>query len=206
MMKEYQQSDIEEKAIKILLDNSALQEEKEKAFRIFVDIYKNNLLEFVYNYIKPKGSPQDAEEIVLDVFIKFYKNINSFKQKSSPKTYLFRIAVNLSINFLKSQKKNVISLEEKNIEDNPLTQKSDNLEDIIIKKEEENKFKSILEESLETLSKKQKLAFHLAIYQKMSYKEIAKILKTSISSVESLLFRARQNIKKYIIKKLKEHD
>lgn len=186
----------ETEIIKKLQDENLSQSEKEKIFKELVDIYKNSLLNFVYNYIQPKGIFQDAEEIVLETFIRFYKNIKFFKQKSSVKTYIFRIATNLSINFLKSKKEILEPIEE--IDEKFSRYFSE--EERIIENQKNEELKIILTKIINMLPEKQRLAFHLAKFQKMSYKEIADVLNTTVSSVESLLFRAKQNIKKNILK------
>lgn len=186
----------ETEIIKKLQDENLSQSEKEKIFKELVDIYKNSLLNFVYNYIQPKGIFQDAEEIVLETFIRFYKNIKSFKQKSSVKTYIFRIATNLSINFLKSKKEILEPMEE--IDEKFSRYFSE--EERIIENQKNEELKILLTKIINMLPEKQRLALHLAKFQKMSYKEIADVLNTTVSSVESLLFRAKQNIKKNILK------
>ncbi|MCS7231088.1 MAG: RNA polymerase sigma factor [Elusimicrobiota bacterium] len=188
--------DLETEIVKKLQDENTPLNEKEEILREIVENYKNSLLNLVYNYIKPKGILQDAEEIVAQTFIKFYKTIKSFKQKSSIKTYLFRIAINLSVNFLKSKKESFIPIEE--LEKEPIKYQSE--EEKIIYDEEKKYLQNALKEALDNLSKKQKLAFYLVNYQQMSYKEVAEVMKISVSAVESLIFRAKQNIKKYILR------
>jgi len=179
-------------AIQKLQDDDTPKEEKDRIFSWLVDKYKNKFFRFIFNYIQ-YGIKEDAEEILLEVFARFYKNIKSFKFQSSVETYLFRIAINLSINF--------VSIDEANdIEDNGQT-----LEKIIELENNEN-LKNIILELLLKLPDNQRLALHLANYEQLSYKEIAEIMNTTVSAVESLLFRAKQNLKKSILedKKLKE--
>ncbi len=187
-------------AIQKLQDDDTPKEEKDRIFSWLVDKYKNKFFRFIFNYIQ-YGIKEDAEEILLEVFARFYKNIKSFKFQSSVETYLFRIAINLSINFVKSKKFSFVSIDEANdIEDNGQT-----LEKIIELENNEN-LKNIILELLLKLPDNQRLALHLANYEQLSYKEIAEIMNTTVSAVESLLFRAKQNLKKFILedKKLKE--
>ncbi len=136
------------------------------------------------------------EEIILEVFIKFYKNIKNFKFKSSVETYLYRIAINLAINFSKSKKLDVFPIEEKqqNIKE------KNSFVDKIILSEKRQEIKDIMLKQIMKLPSNQKVALYLAKYEQLSYKEIAEIMELSVSSVESLLFRAKQNIKKFILK------
>jgi len=188
-------------AILRLRDDNTPKEEKDRIFSWLVDKYKNKLFRFIFNYIQPYGIKEDAEEILLEVFTRFYKNIKSFKFQSSVETYLFRIGVNLSINFVKSKKFSFVSIDEVNdIEDNEQTFEK------IVESENNQDLKNIMLELLSGLPDNQRLALYLANYEQLSYKEIAEVMNTTVSAVESLLFRAKQNLKKYILedKKLKE--
>jgi len=94
----------DEEIVKILQDDSVPQNEKDCLFRQIIEKYENEIYKTVYNYIFSKGTKEDAEDIIVETFARFYKNIKSFKLQTSVKNYLYRIAINLSINFLKSKK------------------------------------------------------------------------------------------------------
>lgn len=182
----------EKQLVRWLQDDTIPIQQKEKLFEQIVNKYKEKIFNMVYNYLKPNVTVEDVEDIVIDSFFKFYKNIKNFKHKCSIETYLRRIAVNLTINFLKSKDRNsVVFLEETTLEEEKETTTYD------VEKEE---IKKIFFSILNMLPHKQKIAFQLAYYENLSYKEIAEIMLTTVSSVESLLFRAKQNIKKYIVK------
>lgn len=176
-------------------------QEKNFLIELIVNKYKNQLLSFIYNFGKNRITLQDAEEIVIETFLKFFNNIKNFKFKSSVETYIYRIAINLTKNFLKSKhlrnskKLNIVPIEEleKDIPHN------ENLENIIIHENSQQEIRNLVLNLINHLPEKQKLVLHLAVYEKMSYKQIATILNTTVSSVESLLFRAKQNIRKFII-------
>ena len=70
---------------------------------------------------------------------------------------------------------------------------------------EERERKNVLSWALESLPENQKVAFTLNKYDEKSYKEIADILNTTVSSVESLIFRAKSNLKKKLYKYYKEN-
>ncbi len=180
--------------LKKLQDKLLPESQKEKLFEQIINKYKNKIFLLIFNIIKEKGTKEDAEEIAIETFVKFYKNISAFKFKSSLETYIRKIAINLSINFLKSKKYETISIEEasQDIKDIEFENFIDD-----IKQEE---IREILQQIISLLPEKQKICLKLAYYENMSYKEIAEVLNTTVSSVESLLFRAKQNIKKYILK------
>ncbi|MFQ3675794.1 MAG: sigma-70 family RNA polymerase sigma factor [Endomicrobiia bacterium] len=169
---------------------------KELCFEIIVDRYKEKLFHLIYNYIKYYGTETDAEELLLQVFSNFYFAIKKFQFKSSVYTYLYRIALNLSANFTKSKLKTLktfIDIDEINTE-KEFQEKPD------FDYEKQNDAYVIINLAINSLPINQKNALILAYYENKSYYEIAQIMKTTISSVESLLFRAKQNLKKFILK------
>ncbi|MCS7227531.1 MAG: RNA polymerase sigma factor [Endomicrobia bacterium] len=179
--------------VSLLKDDTISLQQKEKLFEQIVEKYKEKVFNMVYNYAKSSLVVEDVEDIVVETFIRFYKNVKGFKFKCSVETYLRRIAMNLTINFIKSKNKSVtIDLEELSL----LMDEKEALSDVIYKEQ----LKKIFSEILNRLPERQKIAFHLAYYENMSYKEIAELLNTTVSSVESLLFRAKKNIKKYVLK------
>lgn len=183
----------EQEILKRIVNETLSKTEKEKLFEQIVNKYKDKIFLFIYNFIKEKGTKEDAEELTIETFLKLYKNIKNFKFKSSLETYIRKIALNLSINFLKSKKHETVSIEEtsQNIEDT-----SENL----TKQIEQKEIQKVMQDLIFSLPEKQRICFHLAYYENLSYKEIAEMLNTTVSSVESLLFRAKQNIKKLILK------
>lgn len=171
-------------------------EKKELYFEIIVDRYKNNLFNLIYNYIKNYGTEIEAEELLLQTFSNFWFSIKNFKFKSKVYTYLYRVALNLCTNYIKQKSKmfkNIVSMSETNLE-KELQEKPDldikNLSDDY----------KLLNLAINSLSINQRNALILSYYDNKSYQEIAEILNTTVSSVESLLFRAKQNIKKFILK------
>ncbi|MCX7940691.1 MAG: sigma-70 family RNA polymerase sigma factor [Endomicrobia bacterium] len=191
----------DEEIVKKLQSTEISLQEKNFLIELLVNKYKDQLLSFIYNFGKNRITLQDAEEIVIETFLKFFNNIKNFKFKSSVETYIYRIAINLTKNFLKSKhlrnvkRLNIVPIEEleKDIPHN------ENLENIIIYEDSQQEIKNLVLNLINRLPEKQKLVLHLAVYEKMSYKQIATILNTTVSSVESLLFRAKQNIRKFII-------
>lgn len=182
--------------IKKLQDKNISIQQRHSIFEIIVERYKNRIFKLIYNYIQPIGTKEDAEEITIEVFLRFYQSIYNFKMKCSFEKFLIKIAVNLSINFLKKKnKEHSISLEEIEAklkeEDNTLTN--------IIKLESEIEMKKIVKNLILKLPVTQRMAIHLSFYEKMSYKEIADVMGTTVTAVESLLFRAKENLKKYIL-------
>ena len=150
----------------------------------------------------------DAEDIAQDVFIEVYLSIHKFREDAKISTWLYRIAVNKSLNHIRDNKKHKILrsidnifISDKNIEKEIPDNNSSQPERII----EEKERSQILSYSINSLSKNQKIAFTLNKYDDLSYKQIAEIMDLSLSSVESLIHRAKKNLQKKLLNHYKKN-
>ncbi len=140
---------------------------------------------------------QDAEDLAQEVFIQVFQSIGDFRQESSLSTWIYRIAVTKSLELKRkrNRKKRMAYFKSLlNLQQNP-----DELEDQQFFNhpgiEAENSERTrILFESIESLPKNQRIAFTLNKIEHLSYKEVAQIMETSLSAVESLIHRARKNL------------
>jgi len=183
----------------------ALKDSKESAFRELVKKYELN----VYNTcIGMLGDEDNAKDISQDVFIEVFRSIHKFRGDSKLSTWLYRLAVNKSLNHIRDNKKHRIARsiqrffikdesEEIEIKDNS----SMNAEEEI----EQNEHSKALREALNKLSENQKTAFVLKNYDDLSYKQISEVMELSHSSVESLIHRARTNLQKHLESYYYEH-
>ncbi|MCF6167249.1 RNA polymerase sigma factor [Lutibacter sp.] len=171
-------------------------------FKILVEKYQSLVLNTCFRFIRDKS---DAEDITQEVFIEVFLSIKKFKNKSKLSTWLYRITVNKSLNFIRNNKKRKFfkSIEKK-------FKNSENTELQIAEtptQNEENVLKQqrliLLREAIELLPEKQKTAFILHKYENVSYKDIAEIMDTSLASIEGLIHRAKINVQKNILKKAK---
>lgn len=142
-------------------------------------------------------SPEDAEDVAQEVFIQMYESIHDFKGESKLTTWLYRIAVSKSMDHLRKKKRkkrfafiqSLFGANEELVHDPPdFVHPGVSLDN---KEKATQLFKAI-----EQLPEKQKIAFTLNRLEGLSYQEISDIMKLSIASVESLLHRARKNLKK----------
>lgn len=175
----------------------AIQNGEQKAVEQFINTYKarvyNTVLGMVHN-------AEDAEELAQDVFIKALETLENFKGDSKLSTWLYRIAINKSLDHIKKgqRKKRFAFLVSINNdgEDNP----APNLPDFVHPEWQlENKeLGAQLFKAINQLADKQKTALTLNKIEGLSYEQTADIMEVSVSSVESLIFRARQNLKKIL--------
>lgn len=177
---------------KILI--SALKEGDENAFRDLVDSFQLKVVNTCYGFLHDRD---EAEDIAQDVFVEIYHSIHKFREDSSLSTWIYRIAVNKSLNRKKRLNKRSLFSSFSNGDDDSfayadLKSEAPLADEIIIKDEEKQK----LHKAIDRLPENQKTALILSKFEDMSYKEISEIMDLSISSIESLLFRAKQNLVK----------
>jgi len=181
---------------------SGLIQNKQEAFRHLIELYQDKIFRVCNGLLQNR---EDAEEIAQDVFIEVYRSIQKFKGESSLSTWLYRIAVNKSLNRIKQNKsKNWLVFvdvlfphsEQEAVKNRSFSVGPDK---ILERKESEG----VVGEILNRLPENQRIAFTLHKYEDLPHKQIAEIMSVSIPSVESLIFRAKENIKKKYSDKLK---
>ena len=178
-----------------------LKEGDENAFKFLVENYKS----FVFNTTLPIiQSSEEADDISQEVFIQIYKSINGFKGNSSLLTWIYRITVSKCFEHLRFKKRKkrfsqIINLfrEDGTVIDIPQFEHPG----VQLEKKEDAK---LLFEAIESLNDEQKTAYTLKNIQGLSYNKISKVMDKSTSSIESLIFRAKKNLKKYLEKKLND--
>lgn len=167
------------------------------SFEDIVETYKNNVINTCYGFVHQK---EDAEDIAQDVFVEIYKSLADFRQEANISTWIYRIAVNKSLDFIKSKnrKKRFAYLQSLfNSKDEPIA-----ISDDAYLNGEENleieDHKKALHAALNKLPENQKTAITLNKFEDLNGKEIAEIMELSLSSVEALIHRAKSNLKKYL--------
>lgn len=160
----------------------------EKAlFSQLINTYQTKVSSIVYHFLYNKN---DVEEVVQDIFYNTYKSLNNFKNRSSFSTYIYRIAVNRTIKWNQKSKR-VMYIDNYSGYENDETDIDTN----------KNERKIMLIKLIAKLPENQRVALSLYTFDEFSYKEVADIMKISLSSVESLIFRAKSNLKKMLIEK-----
>ncbi len=174
-------------------------------FKTLVNNYQLMVVNTCYGFVHNR---EDAEDIAQEVFIEVHRSLHRFKKESKLSTWLYRISVNKSLNFIRDNKKNswfqsldiLFGSEKSTGKVIELSAPTNNIPDKIIENKETG---NVIYEAINSLPKNQKVAFTLHKYEDLSYKEIAEVMELSLSSVESLLFRAKQNLQSKLIKQYK---
>jgi RNA polymerase sigma-70 factor (ECF subfamily) len=165
---------------------------------IYFEHYKmvfNLALHYVQNI-------EDAEEITQDVFVKVFDNLNTFKKQSSLKTWVYRITINQSLDFIKgknAQKRNflysIFSINDSNFKFQP-----SNFNHPGIELEQKEACQKIFE-AINQLSDNQKTALILLKIEDKSQAETAEIMNLNVKALESLFQRAKNNLEILLNKK-----
>jgi len=154
------------------------------------------------NYLQ---SVEDAEEITQDVFIQLHTSLHKFQEKSALKTWIYRITINKCLDFIKhknSQKRFFIFGKKSQNELEILN--VSNFEHPGIQMENKENA-AILLAVINQLPSNQKTAFLLSKFDGLSNPEICEIMNLSISSIESLVFRAKKTLKDKLKEKFSEY-
>jgi len=165
------------------------------AFRELVERHQHKLINICYRFVHNKS---EAEDLAQETFLEVYRSIDRFRGQSSLSTWIYRIAVSKSLDFVRKQSrekrggrlKALLRLDDSTIE---IPAPSSTVPDRVMEQKERQR---VLQSALARLPDKQHVAFVLSKYDGLSYQEIAETMKTSVSSVESLIHRAKNNLQK----------
>ncbi len=162
-----------------------------EAYDELVTRHRNRIYGLAYNMTSNR---EDAEDLVQEVFVKAYDSLKKFKGDSSFYTWIYRIAVNRAINFIKKRKRRTgLSLDDVDggIERDPayveLSSRDTPFRDATLSEIQEK-----MNKALQTLSEKHRAVVVLHDIQGIPHDEIANMLKVSSGTVRSRLFYARQ--------------
>jgi RNA polymerase sigma-70 factor (ECF subfamily) len=171
-----------------------LKQGDEAAFKIIVETWQDMVFNTAIGIVQ---NAEDAEDISQEVFVQVYNSVNSFKGDSKFSTWLYRITITKSLDHERRKKRKkrfafVKSIfgEESEVVINP----PDFHHPGVAMDQKENA--AALFKAIDQLPENQKIAFTLHKVEGLSYQEVSEVMKTTVSSVESLMHRAKNNLKK----------
>ena len=176
---------------------NALRKGDQKAFKLLVDTYKKSVFNTVLGFVQHL---ENAEDVTQDVFVKVFETIGSFKGQSKLGTWIYRISINQALDFIRqaNRKKRLARITSLFGADNEvLHEPGDFYHPGVIMEQRENA--AILFRAINQLPDKQKTAFLLQKTEDCNQQKIAGIMQMNEGAVESLLTRARVNLKKTLI-------
>lgn len=152
----------------------------------------------VYNVCKGfLHSAHDAEDLSQDIFIEVFNNAGKFRGDAKISTWLYRIAVNRSLNFIRNSRKRSFWKEIDALFGNASQNETSVYEPRVGPDSiETSEQRSLLEKAIASLPENQRVAFSLNKIEELPYAEVAEIMELSLSAVESLLHRAKLNLRK----------
>lgn len=174
-----------------------------EAFAILVRRYQDRIYSLAYRYV---GNPEDALDLTQETFIKAFAKLSEFRGRSKFYTWLYRIAVNVCIDFRRRQHISAVYWDDiKPSELNPLeVDESPEHYDMPSddgdpeRKMLDSELKVKVREAIEALPEQLKVVLLLREYEGMSYEEIARIAGCRVGTVKSRLFQARELLKRML--------
>jgi RNA polymerase sigma factor (sigma-70 family) len=169
-----------------------LQKGNQSAFGQLLDTYQQKVFGTCISFIPNK---EDAEDVSQEVFIVVFKSIHQFKENSKLSTWIYKIATNKCLEFIrkKNAKKRFSFMQTLLGNEIPLDKTNYftevNHPGILLENQEKS---ALIFKAIDTLTESQRIIFTLAKIDEKSYQEIVEITGKSLSSVESILFRAKK--------------
>lgn len=167
-----------------------------RAFEFLFEKYREKVFRIAHRFVRNK---EDALEVVQDVFLNVHTGIARFKTDSKFFTWLYRITVNRAIDFTRARKARVTVDAEPEVlesQEKPFPGRTPERSPIELAQEKELDEK--VARAVQSLSEKHRTVFLLHASEKLSYKEIAEVMKCSVGTVMSRLFYARKRLQEIL--------
>ena len=173
------------------LIDKAIKNNDEQAYASLMDRYKNPVYHMILKMVR---NVDDAEDLTIEAFAKAFRNLDKFKKDYTFSTWLFRIATNNAIDFIRKKRLETTSLES--------SYQDDDGEDVRMEVRDKNlnpQEKAIKAQKIELIqmfvtrlpAKYQRLV-KLRYFEELSYEEIAQELESPLGTIKAQLHRARE--------------
>ncbi len=174
----------------------AVRDDMPGAFEELVEAYQHRLITVMQHLV---GRSADAEDLAQEVFLRVYRARKKYRARCKFSTWLFTIANNLGLNWLRSrQRKPVVPLPAQ--DSGPLGPRP--AEQLVHAKDrppsqrlEQGELAAVVRRAIDTLNERQRMAVVLNKFEDMNYAEIAEVMGLTTKAVKSLLNRARANLR-----------
>ncbi|MBP1933428.1 RNA polymerase sigma factor [Ammoniphilus resinae] len=177
----------------MLTDSQLIREIKDGRVECYAELikrYEKRILAFIVHMLNNTNLDHIAEDLCQETFYKAYRSLHSFRDvEASFSTWLYTIARNSVLSELRKSRNSEIYLEDSKVDPTATWERLPEYE--LLRSEREK----LVRLAIENLPEKQRFAIILREYEDKDYKEIADVLNSTVSSVKSLLFRARSSIK-----------
>lgn len=173
----------------------------------FKQLFENHQSDVLNLCLKLVGNRSEAEDVCQEVFLKVFQSIDSFEHKAKISTWIYRIAVNLCLNFNRKKKQmRFLRLDDKETEAytdiyDLLMNPPGEQPDFSLEQKEKEK---IVWDAVNALPESHRVVLVLQRYEGLSCEEIARVLESSVSSIQSKIYRAKENLSKKLLPYLDE--
>jgi RNA polymerase sigma-70 factor, ECF subfamily len=164
------------------------------AFEELVNRYKKSVYHLAYRMVRDY---EDAADLSQETFLKTYQGLRKFKRRSSFHTWLYRITVNLCINYLRKKGQRTFV----ELDHDYTVQAPEVLEKLAM-----DELQDVVSEAVGRLPERQRVAVILRIYHGLSHKEISEILGCSVGTVKANYFHAIRNLRKTFHAPIDAHE
>jgi len=161
------------------------------AFDVIVERHRRHVYQLCYRFV---GNHEDASDLAQDTFIRAFRGLRSFKGQASLGTWLYRIAVNVSLNKVGSKVPKLSPLEPLLAGDERLASLDETASDALLRGERAAQVRA----AIARLPKKQRATLVLRVYHDLPHEQIAAILGSSVGAVKANFFHALNNLKKLL--------
>lgn len=166
-----------------------IRENDREIYSLIIKRYKIKLSRYLGKFI---GDSDELEDVLQEVFIKAYKNLYGFDIKRKFSSWIYRIAHNEAVNYLKKNSKLKISLD--NVEYKVVDDKID-----LALKVDRNILKKNVAKGLESVGYRYQEVLKLFFFEDKSYEEISDILRIPVNTVGTLMLRGKKILKKQLL-------
>ena len=175
--------------------------DKNKVFKAIVEVHQEKVRNTCFRFVK---NSDDADDVAQEVFIQVYESLSHFREEAELSTWIYRIAVNKSLDFIRRKKRKKRFAQLTSFfgfhEENKVPTHENLQQDV-----EAKEYKRVLDKALERLPDNQKTAITLSKFEGFKNKEIAEIMDISLSAVEALIHRAKKNLHRLLYDYYKKH-
>ncbi len=168
-----------------------LKKREDAAFEELIDEYGGIIYKVLHTYVKDKNN---VDDIFQDVFIKIYKNINTFREESKLSVWIYQVALNTVRNFLRKKcNKDIFELQ-----DNMMV--TDSCDDLL----DNEDLRGLLERYIDMLPENWQTVLNLYYFNSYSYNEISEITGFPVGTVKTYLYRSKEKLSVLMARHKKE--
>jgi len=161
----------------------------DSAYSELIRRHYKGVLNYVYRFTNLR---ENSEDLTQEVFLRVYRSAKQYKPEAKFTTWLYKIATNVSLTYVKKKNKDKnVSLDEMNENTGEVEDPSVEISDDIIYR---NEMKNVIFSAMESLPEREKVAIMLCKYEGLSYEETANVLECTVGAVKAYVHRGRMKL------------